>query len=418
MSQLDYLWAIYKGKVYIVPENNRTHVDWFEEKGWDDLGFDSIPRGRIEVDTRKRELAFDNNGGGLTPNSVHRAFKEKYKRYSYAFTTVRNPSMYSKTAVKSYGRGVTPKRSYKRNIVPGVTELATSLLSGEVMSRAKDWAKGKKTKLARKLNPSWLGDDIDIMRDANQRKVELIRQTGISTKEANSIGKDTLKNEYKIATEYRDIPKGKFSVWVKGWKRYGKNPGEPISPEVEDMAKSWHGRDVGDITEVEELESFESDLVELGDLEELGILELGTISFKKDQPKLCCDASGHNLEVVSGDQTLDLKGEGIEWKGKRLIPLGYLYSIVYVTDKMHLEGSSGYPEPYEHYLAEDFYKKHLAIEDFDDDTDSWFQELQDMGIVDEAVEKQLLPMVVYDKTDQKILIAGGKYTVTELGIRD
>src|ERR1019366_3465982 len=65
--------------------------------------------------------------------------------------------MYSKKSVNSYARGTSPKRSYKRNIVlsPGVVSMAQSLLSGEVMTRAKDWAKGRGSKLAKSLkNPS------------------------------------------------------------------------------------------------------------------------------------------------------------------------------------------------------------------------------------------------------------------------
>ena len=370
---------------------------------------------KLDRDTLKREYEIAVKYSDL-PKGKLAVWIKGWKHYG------RNPSMYSKTAVKSYGRGVTPKRSYKRNLVPGVTELATSLLSGEVMSRAKDWAKGKKSKLAKRLhNPE---SNEYIFNFVKNGRVDEVKEEFSSKLDATKYGKQLAKQyDTKVEMSWRHGPLHKKGM---GHKQYRggyvtiSNPGskEPISPEVEDMAKNWHGRDVGDVTEVEEVESFESDLVELGDLEELGILELGTISFKKDQPKLACDGEGHNLEIVGGDQELDLDGEGVEFKGKRLIPLGYLYSIVYVTDKHHLEGSNGYPEPYEHYFAEDFYKKALKIEDFNDDTDVWFETLEDMGVVQKAIEKGLLPTAVYDKTDGKILIAGGEYEVTELGIKD
>ena len=123
------------------------------------------------------------------------------------------------------------------------------------------------------------------------------------------------------------------------------------------------------------------------------------------------------LEIIGGDQSLDLDREGIDFDGKRLIPLGYLYSIVYVTDKHHLEGSNGYPEPYEHYFAEEFYKTALDPAKYKE-TSTWFEELNEMGMVDKAMEEGRLPLAVYDKTDEKIIISGGRYEVTDLGIKD
>jgi hypothetical protein len=200
-----------------------------------------------------------------------------------------------------------------------------------------------------------------------------------------------------------------------------RNSEEGISPEVEDLSKEWHGREVKGHREVEEIETFEEDLVDLGELEELGIWgadgNLFTITFKKDRPTLCCDGEGKNLEIVGGDSHLDLDDEGIEHIGKILIPLGYVYSIVYETDKHHLEGSNGYPESYEHYLGEEYYKKSLDPNKYKD-TGKWFADLMGMGIVDKARDKGLLPIAVYNQTDQKILLSGGDYEITELGIKN
>jgi hypothetical protein len=421
-----FLWAKFGDKIKFKdsPSIKYTHWNWFKSLGikdTTDLMRDG-KRGRIEYDPKTKEIYGLTYSGDswdeyqFMPNDVVREFRSKYP--SFSKYTMLNPgeSMYSKTAVNSYARGTSPKRSYKRNVLPvGASSLASSLLGGEVMSRAKEWAMGKRSKLGRKLHNASIYD------------YELAWKQGreLGEQYPKMLAKDTIKEQFDIWWNYHKDeaePKsksGNYKAYVRGYRNKISNPSsEPISPEVEDMSKSWHGRDVGDVTEVEELESFESDLVELGDLEELGILELGTISFKKDQPKLCCDGEGHNLEIVGGDQELDLDSEGVEFKGKRLIPLGYLYSIVYVTDKHHLEGSNGYPEPYEHYFGEEFYKKYLPIEDFDDDTDVWFETLEDMGVVQKAIEKGLLPTCVYDKTDGKILIAGGEYTITELGIKD
>ena len=272
--------------------------------------------------------------------------------------------MYVARHSKSYKRDLDELRSksYRRNLgplPPGTTALASSLLSSSVMSDARDvFSRGKKSKLARALA-------------AKNRK---------------------------------------------------KNSSDPISPEVEDKSKEWHGRGNREVTEIEEVESYEEDLAELADLEELGVLGADqrsrfTISFKKDRPKLTCDGDGHNLEIVGGDQDLNLSGVGIEHNGKRMIPLGYLYLIVYETDKHHLEDSNGYPESYEHYFGEEYYKKFVNPDKYKN-SDDWFGELLESGIVAKAIEKGLLPMGVYNKTDSKILVVGGDYEVKDVGIRN
>lgn len=270
---------------------------------------------------------------------------------------------------KSYTRDMEKKKvgSYKRNFAPGVVTASQALMKSQVMTDAKDmWAKGKKSKFAKML-----------------------------------VGKK--KNKGKI-------------------KRIS-NPDydDSVSPEVEDMSKSWHGRDVKGTAEVEEVETYEEDLAELADLEELGIWGIGgdffNIVFKKDRPKLCCDGEGQNLEVIGGDQELKLDGAIVEHNGKKLIPIGYLYYIVYETDKFHLEGSNGYPESYEHYFGEEEYKKELNPDDYENQ-DNWFKELLEMGVVERVREEGYLPMVVYNESDGKILLTGGKYEVTELGIRN
>lgn len=301
--------------------------------------------------------------------------------------------MYSKYSVKNYARGTKAKRSYKRN----VGEVMASMAVSAVAEGAKEiWRKGKKSKLAKQLNPN---------EEKPKTDREIIREMIRKAKE---------KHGGKLGSK-----RGKEGYDPRKFKNPGKL--DNISPEVEDLSKEWHGREVKDYSEVEEIESFDDDVVDLGELEELGIWgvngNLFTINFKKDRPTLVCDGEGHNLEVVGGDQELDLGQEGIEHRGKRLIPIGYIYSIVYETDKHHLEGSNGYPEPYEHYFAEEQYKKKLDPEEYKN-TDDWFKELMCMGVPQKCIEKGLLPTAVYNQTDGKIMIAGGNYEVTELGIKD
>jgi hypothetical protein len=195
----------------------------------------------------------------------------------------------------------------------------------------------------------------------------------------------------------------------------------PSVEEAESLSEKWHGRKPKTVTEVVEEETYEENLAELADLEELGVLGSDlvsrfTISFPKNRPKLCASDSD-NLELVGGDQSLKDVPEGVIREGKVLVPLGYLYQIVYESDKFHLEGSNGVMESYEHYFGEEFYKESMEIDDFKN-SDDWFEALLEDGVVEEAIEDGLIPMLVYNKTDEKMLIVGGKYTVEDVGIKN
>lgn len=189
------------------------------------------------------------------------------------------------------------------------------------------------------------------------------------------------------------------------------------NPSVDEMSETWHGRKPRGTEEIEEIETFEDELAELADLEEIGVLGANcrdewTIVFKKDRPKLATDGNGENLEVIGGDQ--EITGD---WKNKREIPLGWLVRLVYETDKHHLEGSNGYPESYEHYFGEEYYKTKLDPDDFKT-PDDWWEALKDEGWVKKAINKKLIPMLVYDSVDCKIKIAGGVYKVLDVGIKN
>ncbi len=228
-----------------------------------------------------------------------------------------------------------------------------------------------------------------------------------------------------LLTAVRGESNSRFDKWAKGrkskWARGKKNPSERVSPEVEDMSKEWHGRGNKYTTDVEEIETFEEDVAELADLEELGVIKANRkdtfdITFKKGRPKLCCDGEGHNLEIIGGNQELDLDGIRINHGDKVLVPVGYVCRIVYETDKHHLEGSTGYPEPYEHYFGEEYYKSKIDPDGYGDNMDKWFEDLLLEGWVDKAIDKGLLPIMVYNQTDNKILLTGGEYEVKDVGI--
>jgi len=198
-------------------------------------------------------------------------------------------------------------------------------------------------------------------------------------------------------------------------RRKKSNPVEDV--EVEELSKKWHGRDVESDLQVDEVETFDDTVAELAEVEELGILTVGqceeyNIFFKHNRPKLTSTVD-EQLELVGGDQELD----GIKDTGKRLRPMGWLVRLVYETDKHHLEGSNGYPESYEHYFAEEYYKDFLDPDDYDT-PDEWWEALKSMGVVDKAIAKELIPLLVYDTRDKKLAIVGGDYTVEDVGIKN
>ena len=234
-----------------------------------------------------------------------------------------------------------------------------------------------------------------------------------------------------LATLLQSEVSAKGSKFVKkelGRKRRNRGKRNPeSSEEAAQLSEKWHGRKPLTHTDVEEVETYEENLAELGELEELGVLGADmtkrfVISFSKNRPKLCA-SDDKNLEIIDGDQTLDIEEGIIEKDGKKLVPLGYCYSIVYETDKHHLEGSNGYPESYEHFFAEEFYKEYVDPDDFltDEglpDSVAWFTACIEEGLVDEAVEEGRLPLLVYNKTDEKLILVGGNYSVEDVGVKD
>jgi hypothetical protein len=187
--------------------------------------------------------------------------------------------------------------------------------------------------------------------------------------------------------------------------------------KAEELSKKWHGRDVESELDVDEVHSFDDTVAELAELEELGVLGPDfknefNIHFKHNRPKLTSTAD-EQLEILGGDQEL----VGLGGK-KRLQPLGWLVRIVYETDKHHLEDSSGYPESYEHYFGEEFYKEQLGDPDDYATPDDWWEELKAQGIVKLAIKKELIPMLVYDSVDKKMTVVGGVYSVEDVGIKN
>jgi len=296
-----------------------------------------------------------------------------------------------------------------------------------------------------------IADDIDIMRDAYQAKKELIRSVGISEKEANSIAASSLKDQYRIAVEYRGIPKGKLSVWVKGWKHYGRrNPapeiggrdfrgGYRLDEQVESInrqmerasitSKKWRelnkrkdallkrvsdewrikGNPAGAAAEVfEEFHGFEPSEVitvtkkvfhheHLASAGKLTHLEIAGIDGNVHKVTgfrgsiLAFNESKNQLFVEGGDQSINLGDFGIK-KPHELETLGQLTDIGYATNKTHL-GDEGGEAVYVHKLRTTNDNGRHVI-----------------------VKVARYPDVIYDVRNEQLLFSGGSYEILREGI--
>ena len=193
------------------------------------------------------------------------------------------------------------------------------------------------------------------------------------------------------------------------------------NPSAEALTEEWHGRQPREVIDYEEEEEYEPDGAVLAELEELGILledreQTISIEFNSDPPMLVANVATENLEIVGGDQKLEF-GEG--WGStKNEFTVGHVYLIAYCTDKHHLEGSNGVPESYEHFFGEEFYKENgYKVDDYKE-SDDFFEDILEAGLVDEAIEAGYLPTMVYDTINEKIKLVGGRYTIEDVGLRD
>lgn len=216
----------------------------------------------------------------------------------------------------------------------------------------------------------------------------------------------------------RLITKGtRREVYIKSLGGFKMNPDNELEA-ARGLSHEWHGRPSEEVIDVEVVEQYDSTVVDLGELEEIGIVENDyehcyEIVFKSSRPTLVANLDKNNIELVGGDQSLSLNTQG-----KREVDLGYMYSIAYYTDKHHLEDSDGNFSSYVHYLGEEYYRNHgYNIDDYEDDEEFFDAVLED-GIVEDAIKAGYLPSVIYNTVNKTLRFVGGKYEVTELGLRN
>lgn len=190
-----------------------------------------------------------------------------------------------------------------------------------------------------------------------------------------------------------------------------KNP-DLAMQEAQDMVKRFHGRGARGVIDIVETDEYDDTLPVLGQLLELNIMidegrAFVPIVFCKMQGKfpkmpledmiqVCCGVDGKNIYFKGGDQELDIgelasKGVYQELEGngngslKDLCIVGGVWSIVYFTDKHHLQGPKYQSKgaPYEHEFGENDGEQ---------------------------------PVLVYDSKNKRMSLSGGSYEVRDEGI--
>lgn len=169
-------------------------------------------------------------------------------------------------------------------------------------------------------------------------------------------------------------------------KRKRKNPG--TLEDAVSMNESFHGRKTNYIDEIYETTEYEKDLAQLGVLTEIEVQvderNVCPIEFGKGT-KLCCSGKGTQLYVIGGNQSLNLSDLGLEEDGKQYYEIGPCFTISYIADKHHLEGSVQQKNGSEY------------IHEFGEDGGE-------------------TPIMIYDALNKKIQLVGGSYKVEDRGI--
>lgn len=165
--------------------------------------------------------------------------------------------------------------------------------------------------------------------------------------------------------------------------------------EAEEVFEDFHGFPPSGHQDFAERELYRDELAQLGSLEELEVLlpdsdkKAVPISFNH-HTKLCVSPDRKQLYFVGGDQSLpidELVDCGMiteEEAQKDLVTVGECFSITYDAKKVHLVGPKK-SVPYIHQFGE---------------------------------EGGSLPVLIYDTLNKACRLAGGSYTVEDVGIKN
>jgi len=155
-----------------------------------------------------------------------------------------------------------------------------------------------------------------------------------------------------------------------------------------EMFEDFHGEPPSTVTEFNETEHYSDDLAKLGTLVELKVRTItgleATLGFNGSAPELASTPDGRQLYFLGGDQSLDLdklKMGGAKWERDFMV-IGDLDELTYRTAK-----------GFDHFKLSDYYHK--------------------LG-----EESGHMPTLIYDRMNQRLQVAGGRYHNEKSGIND
>lgn len=185
---------------------------------------------------------------------------------------------------------------------------------------------------------------------------------------------------------------------------------EDLEDEAQELARGFHGRENHENLEVEETEFYRENLSNLAILLDLEVFikpraKEGLITLPFEDVFMAGSSDRKQIYLVGETslpdewlQTANPSG----WEKDKVI-IGWVYKIGYWSDKFHLEGSNG-NDDYDHEFGEQTFKppgRHKGV---------WKLE--------EKLAAGLLPMLVYDRLNEKLEMIGGGYTIKDEGIWD
>lgn len=421
---MKYLYLVYRGDIRFTQLTVKTpnHVEWFEHIGLPNSGaeYDNIQRGNISI--KGKYIYFTDYIKSYTPNYIVDAFFAKYPKYTNL--EVANPAI----SASQYGMAQAVLSGLSKSMPVRVARELVDKTPKKLREKfAKELAKRRKIR----GNPTV---DIEAIRHKLVHAV-----TEYDRKQSTKPG----YNMYALPQYLRSIQENVIPALISGksirqailsgfngrlataaLKSVGEpaitkeearwNPGdieegleglEDTPENAEELSQLFHGRPSTEIIELDEIETYENNLAQLGVLVELEILvgddkdEVVPINWNYNNPKervlLCSTPDGKNILFIGGDQELDLEalaeqGAEIDWAidtSKRYIEIGPVHTISYFADKHHLEG------------GEDQKKGSEYIHEFGE-------------------EDGVRPDLVYDTKDKRMMLTGGSYLVEEEGIKN
>lgn len=189
------------------------------------------------------------------------------------------------------------------------------------------------------------------------------------------------------------------------------------NPEVEDsedqaqeLARGFHGRENQETLEIEETEFYRENLSNLATLLDFEVFiearaKEGLITIPFEDVFIAGSPDRKQLYLVGETSLPDdwLRTANPSGCEKDKVIIGWVYKIGYWSDKFHLVGSNGNND-YDHEFGEQTFKPQAKFKGV------W--KLQD------KIANGLLPILIYDRLNERLELVGGGYEIRDEGIYD